>query len=255
MLAASFDAWRFVFDPEWIVALVLFAAGYWWAASLLGAAPWRRACFVAGLALVAAALLSPIEHVALHSMLSFHLLQNVMLADWAPPLLILGFTTTMAAAVERHRRVRAVTHPGFALAYWLAVWYVVHIPAVYNYALEHRWALGIEHLLFLSAGLAFWWSVIVPGRMAPTPKLVYLAIAFFVAAPVAAFIALATTTLYPYYDGTPHLFGQTPLEDQQIGGMLMAVEQSILLFVAFTWTFFAMLRDDERAPETLGARS
>ncbi|MDX6495980.1 MAG: hypothetical protein QOE17_1966, partial [Gaiellales bacterium] len=106
MLAASFDAWRFVFDPEWIVALVLFAAGYWWAASLLGAAPWRRACFVAGLALVAAALLSPIEHVALLSMLSFHLLQNVMLADWAPPLLVLGLSPAMAAAAERRNAFR-----------------------------------------------------------------------------------------------------------------------------------------------------
>jgi putative membrane protein len=255
LLAASFDPWQIPSDPAWAAAVVIFGAGYLWAGRVLGAPLWRRACFLAGLAVVGAGLLSPIEHVAIEAMLSFHLLQNVMLADWAPPLLILGFTTTMAAAAERHRWVRAATHPGFALAYWLAVWYVVHIPAVYNYALENRWALGIEHLLFLSAGLVFWWSVIVLGRMAPTPKLVYLAIAFFVAAPVAAFIALATTTLYPYYDGTPHLFGQTPLEDQQIGGMLMAVEQSILLFVAFTWTFFAMLRDDERAPETLGARS
>ncbi|MDX6533251.1 MAG: putative rane protein [Gaiellales bacterium] len=255
LLETSFDAWQFPNHPEWAAAIVIFAVGYLWATRVFHVPGRRRACFLAGLAVLAAGLLSPIEHVAIESMLSFHLLQNVMLADWAPPLLILGFTAAMAAASERHRWVRVVTHPGFALTYWLAVWYVVHVPAVYDYALENRWALGVEHLLFISAGLAFWWPVIVPGRMAPTPKLVYLAVAFFVAAPVAAFIALATSPLYPYYDGTPHLFGQTPLEDQQIGGMLMAVEQSILLFVAFTWTFFAMLRDDERAPETLGAPS
>jgi putative membrane protein len=255
LLKAGFDPWQLPNDPAWAAAIVIFAVGYLWAARVFHAPAWRQVCFAAGLAIVAAGLLSPIEHVALESMLSFHLLQNVMLADWAPPLLVLGLTPAMAAAAERHRWVRAATHPGFALTYWLAVWYVVHIPGVYNYALENRWALGIEHLLFLTAGLVFWWPVILPGRMTVTPKLVYLAVAFFVAAPVAAFIALATTTLYPYYDGTPHLFGQTPLEDQQIGGMLMAVEQSILLFVAFTWVFFAMLRDDEHAADTMGAPS
>ena len=253
MLAASFDAWRFVFDPEWIVALVVFAAGYWWAASVLGAAPWRRACFLAGLALVAAALLSPIEHVALHSMLSFHLLQNVMLADWGPPLLVLGLSPARAAAAERRSGLRLATTPALALGYWLAVWYVVHIPAVYGYGLDHRWMLGIEHLAFLSAGILFWWPVLVEGRMAPMPKLVYLAAAFFIAAPVALVIALAGSTIYPFYDSTPHLFGQSPLEDQQVGGMLMAVEQSVLLFAAFSWTFFRLLSEDEQAPDAIGS--
>jgi len=43
----------------------------------------------------------PIEHLALTSMLSFHLLQNVLIADWAPPLLILGLLTPMVLAVDR----------------------------------------------------------------------------------------------------------------------------------------------------------
>jgi putative membrane protein len=253
VLAASFHPWSLELDLEWIVALVLFAAWYLWAASVMGAAPWRRASFLTGLALIAVALLSPIEHVALHSMLSFHLLQNVMLADWAPPLLVLGLSPAMAAAAERHGGVRIVTSPAVALCYWLAVWYVVHIPAVYGYGLDHRWMLGIEHLAFLSAGVLFWWPVLVEGRMSPMPKLVYLAAAFFVAAPVAFVIALANSTIYPFYDTTPHLFGQSPLDDQQLGGMLMAVEQSMLLFAAFSWTFFRLLSEDEQAPDAVGS--
>ena len=140
-----------------------------------------------------------------------------------------------------------------ALGYWLAVWYVVHVPAVYGYGLHHGWMLGIEHLAFLSAGILFWWPVLVEGRMAPMPKLVYLAAAFFIAAPVALVIALAGSTIYPFYDTTPHLFGQSPLADQQIGGMLMAVEQSVLLFAAFSWTFFRLLSEDEQAPDAVGS--
>lgn len=253
MRAAAFHAWRPVLDLQWAAAVLLFAVWYLWAARVFHASRMRQASFTAGLALIAAGLLSPIEHVALDAMLSFHLLQNVMLADWAPPLLVLGLTPAMVAAAERSAALRVATTPAFALGFWLAVWYVVHVPAVYAYGLDHRWALGIEHLLFLSAGLAFWWPVLIDGRMAPAPKLVYLASAFFVAAPVALVIALAGSTLYPYYDSTPHLFGASPLQDQQVGGVLMAVEQSALLFVAFSWTFFRLLSEDEQAPDAIGS--
>jgi cytochrome c oxidase assembly factor CtaG len=250
----GFDPWRGVADVEWGVALILFAVWYAWAARRFAIPAWRRCCFAAGLLLIAVALLSPVEHVAIDAMLSFHLLQNVMLADWAPPLLVLGITSAMAAVAERRRWVRAVTSPPAALVYWLAVWYVVHIPAVYGFALDHRWPLGIEHLLFVSAGVLFWWPVLVPGRMSAGSKLAYLGGAFFLAAPVATLIALAPSTVYPYYDTTPHLWGLSPLEDQQAGGILMAVEQSIILFVVFSITFLRMLGDDDRTAGALGSR-
>jgi cytochrome c oxidase assembly factor CtaG len=252
--ALAFDPWHGVADVEWALAILLFAVWYAWAAHRLGVPVWRRCCFAGGLLLVGLALLSPIEHIALDAMLSFHLLQNVMLADWAPPLLVLGITPAMAAVAERRRWLRAATTPLVAIAYWLAVWYVVHIPAVYGFALQHRWPLGIEHLLFLSAGVLFWWPVLVPGRLAAGPKLAYLGAAFFLAAPVATLIALAPSTIYAYYDATPHLWGLSPLEDQQLGGILMAVEQSIILFAVFSITFLQMLTDDERTAEPLGSR-
>jgi cytochrome c oxidase assembly factor CtaG len=184
-------------------------------------------------------------------MLSFHLLQNVMLADWAPPLLVLGITPAMAAVAERVAGVRLLTTPVVALTVWLAVWYGVHIPAFYGYALHHYWALGVEHLLFLVAGIAFWWPVLIPGRTRPGTRLIYLAVAFFVAAPIALVIALSHSTLYAFYDSTPHLWGLSPLHDQQLGGILMAVEQSILLFVAASWSFFCLMNeeDDEDAAQ------
>jgi cytochrome c oxidase assembly factor CtaG len=75
-------------------------------------------------------------------------------------------------------------------------------------------------------------------------RVIYLAAAFFLAAPVALLIALAGSTIYPYYDTTPHLWGLTPLEDQSLGGMMMAVEQSVILFVAAFQAFTAMMDED-----------
>jgi putative membrane protein len=250
------DPWRIQADPEWAAAIAIVALDYAVVVRALrrrgiDTAHLRIASFTAGLVLIAVALLSPLEHIALTSLLSVHLLQNVILADWAPPLLVLGLSPAMVAACERRRPVRLLTSPAFAIAYWLAAWYVLHIPAVYGYALTHRWALGVEHLVFLTAGIAFWWPVLVPGRMAPGPKLVYLFGAFVAAAPVALALAL-THPQYSFYVQAPRLWGISPLEDQQLGAIAMALEQAAILFAACSVVFFRLLAEDEEGDAGVG---
>jgi putative membrane protein len=248
--------WQLQADPEWAAALVVAAADYAVVVRALGRrgapTPGRRiAAFTAGLVLIAIALLSPVEHIALTSLLSVHLLQNVILADWAPPLLVLGLSPAMVAACERRRLVRLLTSPPIALAYWIAAWYVLHVPGVYGYALTHRWALGIEHLAFLTSGIAFWWPVLTPGRMASHAKLVYLFGAFIAASPIALTLAL-THPLYGFYVHAPKLWGLSPLEDQQLGAIAMAIEQAAILFTACSIVFFRMLAEDEAGDAGIG---
>jgi cytochrome c oxidase assembly factor CtaG len=241
--------WQPVFDPEWAIAIVLVLVDYVVVARAAGrrgdpVPRLRWAAFLSGLMIVALALFSPIEHLALTSMVSFHLLQNVMIADWAPPLLVAGLTGAMMLGAERRGWWRAVTTPAVALVFWLVVWYAVHVPAFYGYALRHHWALGIEHLAFLTAGILFWWPVLSPGRIAHAPKLVYLLLAFFVAAPLSLLLALSHTPLYSFYAHTPKLGGISALEDQQLGGITMAVEQAAILFVACSVVFVRMLESE-----------
>jgi putative membrane protein len=224
--------WVFVFDWELMLAVAIVAVDYALVVRRYGAPWYRKASFTAGLILIAVALLSPIEHLALTSMVSFHLLQNVMIADWAPPLLVLGLTPTMFTASERYAVVRFVTHPVFAMGFWLAAWYGLHVPAFYDYALRHHWALGFEHAIFIAAGVVFWWAVLSPGRMSPPARLAYLLIAFFAASPLSLVLGLAQTPIYHFYLHTPKLWGASPLADQQIGAITMALEQAAILFVA-----------------------
>jgi cytochrome c oxidase assembly factor CtaG len=246
--------WQPVLDPEWAIGIAIVLADY----ALVARAEGRRgqpvpklrwAAFLSGLGILALALFSPIEHLALTSMVSFHLLQNVMIADWAPPLLVAGLTGAMMLGAERRGWLRAATTPAVALVWWLAVWYVVHIPAFYGYALHHRWALGIEHLAFLSAGIMFWWPVLSPGRMAHGPKLAYLVLAFFLAAPLSLLLALSHTPVYGFYAHTPKLWGLSALGDQQIGAITMAVEQAVILFVACSLVFFRLLASEGEAED------
>ena len=131
--------WQFVFDPEWVVAVVIVAVDYLVVVFVAGRTGrvvplWRRAAFTAGLALISIGLLSPIEHLALTSMLTFHLFQNVVIGDWAPPLLLLGLTPWMISSLTRIDWLRTFMRPKVALLLWLGVWYVIHIPAIYDYA-------------------------------------------------------------------------------------------------------------------------
>ena len=253
---AAVDPCQLQADPEWALAIVVAAVDYAVVVRTFGRRGeptplWRKACFAVGLTLIAVALLSPLEHVALTSLLSAHLLQNVMLADWAPPLLVLGLTPAMMEAAERRAWVRAATAPPVALAAWLAAWYGLHVPVVYGYALEHRWVLGLEHLAFLASGLAFWWAVISPRRMRAQARLFFLFGAFLAAAPVAFALAF-TQPLYDFYERAPKLWGLSPIEDQQIGAIGMAIEQAIILFAACSIAFMQWLDEDEAPPRPVG---
>ena len=162
----------------------------------------ERAAFTAGLALISIGLLSPIEHLALTSMLTFHLFQNVVIGDWAPPLLLLGLTPWMISSLTRIDWLRTFMRPKVALLLWLGVWYVIHIPAIYDYALTNRGALGVEHLALIFAGLAFWWPEIVPGQLSADHKVWYLVIAFIAITPLDTVIWFANHPLYDFYEHT-----------------------------------------------------
>ena len=197
--------------------------------------------------MTALALFSPIEHLALHSMLSFHLLQNVMLGDWAPPLFLLGLTTAMTRSLAQRRWVAMLANPSFALGFWLVVWYVSHIPVVYDYALRHQWALGFEHLAFVISGLAFWWPEIVPGYLSPIGKISYLAIAFLAISPLDLFVYLADHPLYSFYVHTPKLGGISALADQQIAGVAMAIESNVVLLTVIGFALMRLLSEEPSA--------
>jgi cytochrome c oxidase assembly factor CtaG len=244
--------WQFVFDPAWALGLVVVAVDYVVVVRAYErrgrpvSAP-RRWAFAAGILVTALALFSPIEHLALHSMLSFHLLQNVMLGDWAPPLFLLGLSTAMARDLGRRRWVTVLANPPVALGLWLVTWYATHIPAFYDYALRNEWALGFEHLAFVVSGLVFWWPEIVSGYLTPVGKVTYLAVAFLAISPLSLLIYLANSPLYSFYEHTPKLGGISALADQQIAGVAMAVESNAVLLTVIAFALMRLLSEDPAA--------
>src|SRR5579864_5839994 len=109
----------------------ILALGY---ALVARAEPPGRVCIasaVAALALIFAAFATALQPFALHTFLWAHLLQNVVLAEWAPALLVLA----VPPAVGRRAAGRRLFRPAIALPLWIATYIAWHLPWVYDYAL------------------------------------------------------------------------------------------------------------------------
>jgi cytochrome c oxidase assembly factor CtaG len=209
--------------------------------------PWRVVCFVAGLALILFAFVTPLHQIALNYLLSAHLLQNVVLAEWAPALCVLGLAPALTERLNQVRAVHVLTNPLLVLPLWLATYFLWHLPWAYDTALEHPTTLlHLEHLCYFVTGVLVWWPVLT-GRLSPAPAAAYLFAAFVLASPLGLLLALLPEPIYDFYELAPRLWGLSPLEDQQIAGVTMASEQAAVFFAAFTVYFLRFLRAEEAA--------
>ena len=127
---------------------------YLFAVGRFGAPRWRIACYAGAMALLAVAFWTPLHHLGLHYLLTAHLLQNVILAEWAPLLAVLGVSRPMARALARARASGgSLTQPAVALPLWLVDYFAWHVPPVYDAALRHQaWLIHVEHACYFATG-------------------------------------------------------------------------------------------------------
>ena len=235
------SATSFSFEPAFLVLAAAAAAAYAWAARRERPGGRRLASFATGLVLVAACLNSPLETIAAKRLLLVHLLQNGLIADIAPLLILLGLTTPMRAWVARHggNRIRA----RYAIVAWLAAWYGTHIAGFYNWALDTGWALNVEHALLIAGGLVFWWPLI-SGRISTPAALAYLGAAFVASSFLGLAFIFSSRPFYSFYEHAPRLWGLSAVRDQNLGGILMNGEQTIVFLLAIGWYVWQLLEEE-----------
>lgn len=244
------DPYAWSWNPEALVLIPLLTAAYVLAIRRVPVEAWRIACFLSAMALLLAVTITPLETLALNYLLVIHLLQNVVLAEWAPLLVVLGLPPALAAHLARPRAVRMLTHPAVALPLWLANYMLWHLPWVYDAALRNPHSLlHLEHALYFLTGVAMWWCVIQdePHRLGAGTRAAYVFAAFVLGSPLGLVIALVPSAMYDFYAEAPErLWGLSALGDQQLGGMLMAVEQAAVFFGVFAYWFLRFLAEEER---------
>jgi cytochrome c oxidase assembly factor CtaG len=94
-----------------------------------------------------------------------------------------------------------------------------------------------------------WWPVWqdVPRRLSSGARAAYVLAGFVLSAPLGLVLALVPEPVYDAYaDATERLWGLSRLTDQQLGGMTMAGEQSLVFFAVFALWFLRFLTEQER---------
>jgi putative membrane protein len=218
---------------------------------------WRLCCFLGSILVTVIALISPVD--ALADQLFFaHMIQHMLLLDLAPILGILGLTKVILRPVTRavhdlERKAGPLAHPAFAVLLYIAAIWAWHIPAAYDLAVRHPLVHIFEHISFVLAGSLYWWHLLSPIRarlrldgMGPV---VYMASTKLFVGALGMGLAFAPSALYPYYEHLPRVWGLSAHDDQAIAGLIMAVEQSLVMGVALVVLFIRALTESERAQQ------
>jgi putative membrane protein len=212
---------------------------------------WRLAAFLLGLATIWISIGSPMDGFA-DALLSAHMVEHLLLMSFVPPLLLLGypvvpllrglprgFTMRVAGPLLRLKALRRLglflTMP---LVAWLAMNLIFlgwHVPAAYDFALEHEHWHEFEHICFLGSSILFWWPLIRPWPASVHSlgwwALPYLVMADIVNTALSAFLAFCDRPVYGYYLREPNAFHISPLSDQALGAVIMWVIGSLVFLV------------------------
>jgi putative membrane protein len=215
---------------------------------------WRLWCLLASLLVAIVALVSPVDALA-DQLFFMHMVQHVLLLDLVPILAILGLTKVILRPITRavrdlEGRVGVLAHPAFAVVLYVAAIWGWHVPAAYDLALRHPVVHVLEHVSFLAAGSLYWWHLLSPIRARMRldgmgPVLYMTSTKLFVGA-LGMGLAFAPSTLYPYYLHHARVWGISAHSDQSIAGLIMAVEQSLVMGIALVVLFVRALSESER---------
>lgn len=275
--------WRSV-DPYSAALLLLTAVLYARGSAALAkrARDGRRAhrrqalCFWSGLAILAAALVSPLDAWG-EQLFSAHMVQHELLILGAAPLLVAARPlAALLWSMPRGWRL-ALAQQG-ASAGWRLPWCTLsapltawtlhalalwqwHLPLLFEAALADAWMHTLQHLSFFVSALIFWWSLLGTGGHAARPGMgvIYVFSTAVHSSLLGALLTFSPTAWYAPYAGTAPRWGLTALQDQQLGGLIMWVPSGLVFIVIGLvllerWIWESQRRTDRHEGRTAAPR-
>jgi putative membrane protein len=213
----------------------------------------QAACFWAGWALVAVALASPL-HALSERMLTAHMIEHELLMVGAAPLLVLSRPLTgflWSLPIEMRRRLATLAGAPPIAVLWLVLTnasaatllhivtvFAWHMPSMFEAAIQNPFLHKLQHASFLVTALFFWWALLRLPRRQYGAGALHLFATMMAVSLLGALLALSSKLWYPSY--SVPLLGITPLEDQQLAGLVMWIPGCSVYAVA-TLLFLAVL--------------
>lgn len=244
-------------EPMILIPIVVAAALYW--KGHLSLRHGVAAAFYAGLAVIGVALLSPLDDLA-DALFSGHMAQHLLLILVAAPLLAVSRAgTVLLVALPRSLRL-PLSHmaswlprawrPGTFWLGFIAVFLFWHLPQAYGWARQSEAVHIAEHLTLLLSAYAFWSVIVAPPTRTPSfvARSLFCVIAAFVTDLPAVIMIFSPVAFYVADPAVAAQWGLTPLEDQQLAGLMMWVPASFLFFGAAIWCFAKYLSPQPSHP-------
>jgi putative membrane protein len=223
---------------------------------------WEALAFAGGWFALFIALVSPV-HAWGQVLFSAHMTQHEILMLAAAPLLVLGrplIAFMWALPLQWSRRVGSLGKVGWIQKSWktltmpfvawvihaVALW-TWHVPVLFEAVLHNEWIHTAQHLSFLLSALLFWWALIHgrQGWMGYGAAVLYVFTTSLHSGLLGALLTFSRSVWYPSYVGLTASWGLTPLEDQQLGGLIMWIPAGVLYAIAGLALVAGWLREAE----------
>jgi putative membrane protein len=265
------DLWRsWTFEPLVVTALLitafLFIRGTIrvWKRSGKGHGirRWEATVFLFGWISLLIALVSPL-HAWGRVLFSAHMTQHEVLMLVAAPLLVLSrplIAFTWAVRAEWSQNIRTLGKTRWLKSLWhfftlpfvawlihaIALW-MWHVPRLFDAVLKYESVHTLQHLSFFLSALVFWWALIHgrQGLMGYGAAVLYVFTTSLHSGLLGAFITFSHTLWYAGYSGLTQSWGLTPIEDQQLGGLIMWIPAGLVYIVSGLALFAGWLRESE----------
>lgn len=223
----------------------------------------RSRYFLVAMALLLLSEGTPLHHVAEKFMFSIHMVQHVLLAMVFAPIIISSVPGWLYSHFLQkpwiYKTMRFITNPAIALLVYNGVNAAWHLAGLYQLVLYHHWVHILQHFILVFTALMMWWPIVSPAPELPAlhygAQTLYIFLLLLLQLPLAGPIIFAEETFYGFYVAAPRLLDVSPLEDQQMAGMIMLSGGATVMIAYLFRAFFRWVGQEDsgtRGTQALG---
>jgi putative membrane protein len=224
---------------------------------------WPDLFFCGGMLTLAGALISPLHWLGEH-LFTFHMIEHEIVMAVSAPLIVLarpigiilwglprparrGLGSAMRAPLIRRLWDSCTGSTIATVLHGVAIW-GWHLPFLFDAAVTNTAMHRLQHFSFFATAILFWWAVVWKSDHGAAAW--HLFVTMVHTSILGALMALAPRVLYIAQTQTASAWGLTPLEDQQLAGIIMWVPAgTIYAAAAMTMLTLWIHRSGERGAQ------
>ena len=176
---------------------------------------------------------------------SVHMVQYLLIALVAPPLLLIGLPRGLYRAMMGSwlaGPIRLVSQPLISISVFVGIMAWTHWPPVVDVLMVSQLGSFFLDVVWLFSGLVFWWPVVAPvperSWLGDPFRIGYLIVATLVNTGVFAYLTFSPLPLYATYELAPPVTGLSTRDDQLLAGLFMKMGGAVIIWTAISILFF-----------------